>query len=121
MYRDQYPTWLLKGAIAMTFSGWIATLAGWYVTEIGRQPYLVTGVLRTRDAVTATPPENIAMSLTMYLVIYAFLLFAYIRTLYVMANRAVKLEDQNLKVVESDSLTDVAFDNTNLQSTGKGA
>jgi cytochrome bd ubiquinol oxidase subunit I len=31
--------------VAMTFSGWVATLAGWYVTEIGRQPYLVYGVL----------------------------------------------------------------------------
>jgi hypothetical protein len=34
----------------MTFSGWVATLAGWYVTEIGRQPWLVTGVLRTAEA-----------------------------------------------------------------------
>ena len=34
----------------MTFSGWVATLAGWYVTEIGRQPWLVYGVLRTADA-----------------------------------------------------------------------
>ena len=38
--------------MAMTFCGWIATLAGWYVTEIGRQPFLVYGVLNTADAVT---------------------------------------------------------------------
>jgi len=79
----------------MTFSGWLATLAGWYVTEIGRQPYLVSGILRTKDAVTTTAPENIAMSLTLYLVIYGFLLIAYIRTLFVMANRAVILEQPN--------------------------
>lgn len=90
--KKQYPTWLLKGGIAMTFSGWLATLAGWYVTEIGRQPYLVTGILRAKDAVTDTPPEHIMMSLTLYLVIYGFLLLAYIRTLFVMANRAVILE-----------------------------
>ena len=36
---------------AFTFSGWVATLAGWLVTEIGRQPWLVTGILRTADAV----------------------------------------------------------------------
>lgn len=118
-YRHQYPTWLLKGAIAMTFSGWVATLAGWYVTEIGRQPYLVTGVLRTRDAVTATPPENIALSLTMYLVIYAFLLFAYIRTLYVMANRAVKLEQENLTVLDNSNSDTTELDV--LNTNGKGA
>ncbi|WP_284285293.1 cytochrome ubiquinol oxidase subunit I, partial [Marinibactrum halimedae] len=36
---------LLKVFVGMSFSGWIATLAGWYVTEIGRQPYLVSGIL----------------------------------------------------------------------------
>jgi cytochrome d ubiquinol oxidase subunit I len=93
--KKRYPTWLLKTGIAMTFSGWFATLAGWYVTEIGRQPYLVTGILRTRDAVTTTPPEDIALSLALYLLIYGFLLIAYIRTLFVMANRAVLLEQSN--------------------------
>jgi cytochrome d ubiquinol oxidase subunit I len=95
-----YPPWLLKIGIAMTFSGWLATLAGWYVTEIGRQPYLVTGILRTKDAVTTTPPEDIALSLTLYLVIYGFLLIAYIRTLFVMANRAVILEQPNAPTIE---------------------
>ena len=36
---------------AFTFSGWVATLAGWLVTEIGRQPWLVSGILRTSEAV----------------------------------------------------------------------
>lgn len=105
--KKQYPPWLLKVGIAMTFSGWLATLAGWYVTEIGRQPYLVTGILRTKDAVTNTPPADIALSLTLYLVIYGFLLIAYIRTLFVMANRAVILEESNAsltgKVLVSDA------------------
>ena len=101
--KKRYPTWLLKVGVGMTFSGWFATLAGWYVTEIGRQPYLVTGVLSTKDAVTTTPPENIVMSLTLYLVIYSFLLIAYIRTLFVMANRAVILEQSNATLTESGS------------------
>ena len=33
----------------MTFSGWVATVAGWYVTEIGRQPFIVYGLMRTAD------------------------------------------------------------------------
>ncbi len=42
----------LRVMVAMTFAGWVATLAGWYVTEIGRQPWLVYGVLRTAAAAT---------------------------------------------------------------------
>ncbi len=83
---------LLKVFVGMTFSGWIATLAGWYVTEIGRQPWLVTGVLTTADAVTATPPANVGISLAIYLTLYVVLLFAYIRTLLVMARKAVLVD-----------------------------
>lgn len=114
--KKRYPPWLLKTGIAMTFSGWLATLAGWYVTEIGRQPYLVTGILRTKDAVTTTPPENIAMSLTLYLVIYGFLLIAYIRTLFVMANRAVILEQSNVSITDTDSSVE-----SNIPLTDEGA
>jgi cytochrome d ubiquinol oxidase subunit I len=92
---------MLKILVAMTFSGWIATLAGWYVTEIGRQPYLVTGVLKTADAVTTLPSANIGTSLAIYLSLYAVLLVAYIRTLFVMARRAILVdrpeEDQTLQ------------------------
>ena len=106
--KKRYPTWLLKTGIAMTFSGWLATLAGWYVTEIGRQPYLVTGILRTKDAVTTTPPEDIALSLTLYVVIYGFLLIAYIRTLFVMANRAVILEEGNTSLTGKKLVSDTS-------------
>jgi cytochrome d ubiquinol oxidase subunit I len=106
--KKQYPPWLLKTGIAMTFSGWLATLAGWYVTEIGRQPYLVTGILRTKDAVTTTPPEDIALSLTLYVVIYGFILIAYIRSLFVMANRAVRLEESNTSLTCKKLVSDTS-------------
>ncbi|MEP4891366.1 MAG: cytochrome ubiquinol oxidase subunit I [Aliiglaciecola sp.] len=85
--------WMLKFFVGMTFSGWIATLAGWYVTEIGRQPYLVSGILTTADAVTDIAPENVGVSLAMYLSLYAFLLFAYIKTLFYMARKSVEIEE----------------------------
>jgi len=71
------PRWLLWVLSAFTFSGWIATLAGWIVTEMGRQPWLVTGVLRTRDAVGAVGPARLGASLTFYALTYAALLIAY--------------------------------------------
>ncbi|HSX50740.1 MAG TPA: cytochrome ubiquinol oxidase subunit I [Cellvibrio sp.] len=83
---------MLKVVVGMTFSGWIATLAGWYVTEIGRQPWLVTGVLKTADAVTSTPASNVGTSLAIYLTLYVVLLIAYIRTLFVMARKSVLVD-----------------------------
>lgn len=83
----------LKVLMAMTFSGWIATLAGWYVTEIGRQPYLVSGVLKTADAVTTIASENVLLTLVVYLTIYIVLLIAYVKTLFLMARRAVDIEE----------------------------
>ncbi len=74
--------------IPMAFSGWVATVAGWYVTEIGRQPWLVNGVLKTVDAISDVPAPIIGISLSMYLVIYAVLMTAFMTTLFYMARKA---------------------------------
>ncbi len=75
---------------AMMFSGWVDTLAGWYVTEIGRQPWLVTGVLRTVDAVSDVPAPIIGISLGAYLMIYVFLLGSYVAVLLYLARHRGK-------------------------------
>ena len=93
MRNKPLPTRLKRTFAGMAFSGWVATLAGWYVTEIGRQPYLVSGVLKTADAVTQLPPSNIALSFTLYVVIYSVLLVAYMGTLMLMCRRAVEIEE----------------------------
>jgi cytochrome d ubiquinol oxidase subunit I len=72
---------------AFTFSGWAATLAGWLVTEIGRQPWLVHGVLRTADAVGPVGAARLSASLTTYLVLYAVLLVSYMVVLTHLAGR----------------------------------
>jgi cytochrome d ubiquinol oxidase subunit I len=79
---------LLKGFVVMTFSGWVAVLAGWYTTEIGRQPFLVTGVLRTADAVTSVSAGNIGLTLALYLLLYAVLITAYITVVFYLARQA---------------------------------
>jgi cytochrome bd ubiquinol oxidase subunit I len=83
----QLPRNGLRILVAMTFAGWVATLAGWYVTEIGRQPWLVYGVLRTADAATARDIP-IGTSLVLYLLLYVALIAAYIRVLFHMAGKA---------------------------------
>ncbi|WBQ14182.1 cytochrome ubiquinol oxidase subunit I [Hyphomonadaceae bacterium BL14] len=71
------PRILLWGLVGMSISGWVATLAGWYTTEIGRQPWLVHGVLTTHDAVGPVGPSMVLSSLLAYLAVYAVLLTAY--------------------------------------------
>ncbi|MDD7912077.1 cytochrome ubiquinol oxidase subunit I [Pseudovibrio exalbescens] len=82
------PKLMLWGFLGMTFSGWVATLAGWYTTEIGRQPWLVEGVLTTAAAVGNVPPSMVLSSLIGYLVIYAVLLVAYISVIFYLARKA---------------------------------
>jgi cytochrome bd ubiquinol oxidase subunit I len=82
--------WLARILVAMSFSGWVATLAGWYVTEIGRQPYLVYGVLLTKDAASATAGPIIGISLGMYLTLYVVLIVSYISVMFYLARHAHK-------------------------------
>lgn len=99
LYRTgELSTLQYKVLIGMSFSGWVATLAGWYVTEIGRQPYLIYGVLKTRDAVTTVASEQVALTLVMYLVLYVVLLIAYVKTLFWLANRAIEVEEYDLSL-----------------------
>ncbi|WP_051259084.1 MULTISPECIES: cytochrome ubiquinol oxidase subunit I [Chitinibacter] len=80
--------WLGRVLIGMTFSGWIATVAGWYVTEIGRQPWLVQGVLKTADAASNVAGGMILSTLIMYLALYVFLLASYISVVFYLARKA---------------------------------
>ena len=77
--------WLLA---AFTFSGWIATLAGWLTTEIGRQPWLVTGILRTDQAIGAANHAPVQWSLPAYAIVYAGLLVAYVVVITQLAGRS---------------------------------
>jgi cytochrome bd ubiquinol oxidase subunit I len=85
--NKELPTWLLKALSVMTFSGWLGVLAGWYVTEIGRQPYLVSGVLKTADAVTKVPTNMILGTLVMYVALYLGLIISYIWVVFYLARQ----------------------------------
>ena len=87
--KIEFPKLYLKILLAMTFSGWVGTIAGWYVTEIGRQPWLVTGILLTKDAVADLPPAHVGLTLTAYLVTYVILFFAYIGSLFYLAKKEI--------------------------------
>jgi cytochrome d ubiquinol oxidase subunit I len=90
---DAVPRPLLVGFVAMTFSGWVATLAGWYTTEIGRQPWLVDGVLSTSAAVADVPAPMVLSTLLVYLTTYVALTFAYVSLLFYLARKAARGEE----------------------------
>jgi cytochrome d ubiquinol oxidase subunit I len=81
------PRALLWCFAAFTFSGWVATLAGWLVTEIGRQPWLVYGILTTADAAGGASGAELGASLTAYTATYAVLLLSYMVTLTHLAGK----------------------------------
>ena len=84
------PRWLLWGFAGCTFIGWIATLCGWMVTEIGRQPWLVSGVLRTADAIGKVSQASLGASLTAYVVTYAAMFIAYMVVITHMAGKGAQ-------------------------------
>ncbi|MDH3719902.1 MAG: cytochrome ubiquinol oxidase subunit I [Desulfobacteraceae bacterium] len=64
--------WFQLWCMAMTPSGFVAVLAGWFVTEIGRQPYIVYGVMRTAETVSPVMGSQVALSLLAFIFSYVF-------------------------------------------------
>jgi cytochrome bd ubiquinol oxidase subunit I len=85
------PRSMLKLFAGMTFIGWVATIAGWYVTEIGRQPFIVSGLIRTSDVASRVPSSSIALTLAIYVAVYLALLTAYVGVLKHMSETSEKL------------------------------
>ncbi|MDO5691088.1 MAG: cytochrome ubiquinol oxidase subunit I [Pseudomonadota bacterium] len=72
--RLEQSAWTLRGWQLLSGSGFVALLAGWYVTEIGRQPWVIHGLLRTRDALSPNlQASTVATSLAGYATVYAII------------------------------------------------
>lgn len=98
LWRNKMTPWFAKTLVAMAFSGCIATIAGWYTTEIGRQPWLVYGVLSTENAVAKNVSEvMIGSTLFMYLSLYALLIVTFIVVIFYLARQAGKKEDRGIR------------------------
>lgn len=67
---------LLRTWACMSPAGFIAVLAGWYTTEIGRQPYVIYGLMRTSEAATAIDAASVKASLIAFATVYLFVFVA---------------------------------------------
>lgn len=73
-HRRESPSPLLLKALVWNIPlPYLALMLGWAVAEIGRQPWIVYGLMRTSDAVSPVPADSIAVSLTAFAVVYALL------------------------------------------------
>ena len=64
--------WFLHAAVIMAPAGFLAVLAGWFVAEVGRQPFLVYGLIRTADMASPVPAASIAATLALFIAVYGF-------------------------------------------------
>ncbi|MEB3794499.1 MULTISPECIES: cytochrome ubiquinol oxidase subunit I [Acinetobacter] len=62
--------WFHRFALVMGPSGFIALLAGWFTTEVGRQPWVVYGVMRTKDALSPVSAEQVGLTLIIFVLVY---------------------------------------------------
>ncbi len=69
LYADR---WLHRTAVLMGPAGFVAVLAGWITTEVGRQPYTVYGLLRTGDSLGPVAAPAVATSLVAFIIVYFF-------------------------------------------------
>lgn len=81
-------TWLLRTTVLMGPAGFIAVLAGWITTEVGRQPFTVYGLLQTSDSLAPVAAPAVATSLIAFIVVYFFVFGAGTFYLLRMMNKA---------------------------------
>ncbi|MDB4888503.1 MAG: cytochrome ubiquinol oxidase subunit [Gemmatimonadetes bacterium] len=70
--------WFLRILVVMTPSGVVATLGGWYTAEIGRQPWVITGLMRTADALSPVPAGTLLSTLILFVCVYALFFGAFL-------------------------------------------
>jgi cytochrome d ubiquinol oxidase subunit I len=62
--------WLHRFAVAMAPAGFVAVICGWVTTEVGRQPWVIYGLLRTKDAVSPIAAPGVTGSLVAFVIVY---------------------------------------------------
>lgn len=89
--------WLQRAALLMGPMGFVAVLAGWVTTEVGRQPFTVYGLLRTSDSLAPIAAPAVAASLTAFIIVYFFVFGAGTFYLLRMMNKSADTEDLGLR------------------------
>ncbi|WP_293897937.1 cytochrome ubiquinol oxidase subunit I [Phenylobacterium sp.] len=84
----------LRAAVAMGPAGFVAVVSGWIVAEVGRQPWVITGVLRTADAVSPVTAGQVSASLLGFMVVYGVIFSAGVIYILRLIAAGPSLEDE---------------------------
>lgn len=86
--------WLMWLYIFGVLGAYVANEAGWIAAEVGRQPWIVYGLLRTRDAVShSVPAEHVLTSMVMFAIVYSFLFVVWVHVM----NERIQAGPQSVK------------------------
>lgn len=96
---------LLRFAVTMGPSGVVAILAGWLTTEIGRQPWIVYGVMRTKDAVSNHSSLALTLTLGVFAVMYVIVFGTGIRYMLALVSRGPDGDDSRDHGAETEGLS----------------
>ncbi len=81
--------------MGMTPTGFIAVLSGWFVTEVGRQPWTAYGVIRTTDSISPVVTEQVLLTLIGFIVVYTFVFGAGSYYIIKLIKKGPKIIDEN--------------------------
>ncbi|HUU67330.1 MAG TPA: cytochrome ubiquinol oxidase subunit I [Methyloceanibacter sp.] len=99
MGRLYTTSWFLRAMVLASPLGFIAVLAGWFVAEVGRQPWVVYGLLRTADAVSPVPGSSVLTSIILFVIVYGIVFGAGV---FYMGQLVRRGPDQTPPVPEKD-------------------
>jgi cytochrome bd ubiquinol oxidase subunit I len=117
--RLQTTRWFLWATFFAFPSGFIAILCGWYTAEVGRQPWVVYGLLRTSEAVTpALTTGDVALSLLGYIVVYAVVVSFGISYIYKLLRQGPSAEAK--PIPSATPSRPLAFAGSKETATGAG-
>ena len=113
---------LKRAAIVMGPMGFVAVLAGWVTTEVGRQPFTVYGLLRTTDSLAPIDAPAVAVSLIAFIIVYFFVFGA--GTFYILrlmnkptATSGLEINDGPIRTAQNQFIATTAAD---LKSSAQG-
>ncbi len=118
--RLETTRWFLWGTFLAFPTGFVATLAGWYTAEVGRQPWVVYGLLRTQDAVTPSLTSgDVLFSLITYIVVYVLFVSFGVYYIYKLLREGPKGAAQAIPGATANR--PLAFADEAASATGVGA
>jgi cytochrome bd ubiquinol oxidase subunit I len=89
--------WLQRAAVLMTPAGFVAVLAGWVTTEVGRQPYTVYGLMRTSESLSPVDAPAVGASLLAFFVVYFFVFGAGTYYILRLMNKPPETQEDGLR------------------------